>query len=88
VRSRRLQPKFHQGCRLISTGSGRPEFVCFLAAHDAGFQVFMTMKHKILPFRWHKTRVQATSSSEASRKVRRASILGLAPLPPGLGRRA
>lgn len=49
---------------MISTGSGRPAIVCFLAAHDASLEVFMSMKHKISPFTLHKTYSRATSLSE------------------------
>lgn len=49
VSRHRLQLKSHQGRRLIFIGWDRLESACFLAAHDAGFLVFMTMKQIFSP---------------------------------------
>lgn len=70
---RRLQFNIHQRRPLISISWDRPESVCFLAAHDAVFQVFMTMKHTLSPSTSHQNLARATSSSSTSRKGRRAS---------------
>lgn len=61
----------------MSISWDKPESVCFLAAHDAVFQVFMTMKHILSPSTSHHDLARTISSSNTSRKGRRASLLGL-----------
>lgn len=61
---------------MMSTDLSRPPFVCFLAAHDAGSNVFMSMKRRISLFTRHKTYPRATSLSERGRKVSFSSFFG------------